>query len=174
MGQIHKPLPVKLIMSIFTQKDALFNVAEKALAKKIGPIDFSSQILSFNQTQYYKDEFGDNLKRKIISFRKLIPPDNLWRIKTITNGLENKFLQDKKRQLNIDPGYITQANLILATTKDYSHRIYIKKGIFEEVTLIFKNKTFTALPWTYPDYQSKELIDIFVQIRDILILQLKK
>lgn len=161
-------------MSIFTQKDALFNVAEKALAKKIGPIDFSSQILSFNQTQYYKDEFGDNLKRKIISFRKLIPPDNLWRIKTITNGLENKFLQDKKRQLNIDPGYITQANLILATTKDYSHRIYIKKGIFEEVTLIFKNKTFTALPWTYPDYQSKELIDIFVQIRDILILQLKK
>ncbi|MDD5291625.1 MAG: DUF4416 family protein [Candidatus Omnitrophica bacterium] len=174
MGQIRKPLPVKLIMSIFTQKDVLFNTAEKTLVKKLGAIDFRSQILDFNQTQYYKNEFGDNLKREIISFRKLIPPDSLWKIKIITNAIEDKLLKDKKRQINIDPGYITQANLILATTKDYSHRIYARRGIFEEVTLIFKNKTFTALPWTYPDYQSKELIDIFIQIRNILILQLKK
>lgn len=160
-------------MSIFTQRDALFYTIETALIKKFGPIDFNSQIIDFNQTLYYKNEFGTNLKRKIISFKKLIKPDDLWKIKTLTNRLERKFSKDKKRQLNIDPGYITQANLILATTKDFSHRIYIKNGIYEEVTLLFEDKTFTALPWTYPDYQSKELIDIFIQIRDILNLQLK-
>jgi hypothetical protein len=173
MALIHRPHPVKLIMSIFTKDVALFEAIEKILTKKFGPLDFISPILEFSQTEYYQREFGPGLRRKFISFRKLIPPDNLWRIKAITNILEKKFTKDKKRQINLDPGYISQANLVLATTKDFSHRIYIKKGIYQEVTLLFKNKTFEALPWTYPDYQSQALIDIFIKIRDILNLQLK-
>ena len=193
MGSIHKPLPVnpvrefrlkglksktfsnavKLIISLFTRKIELITIIEETLSKKFGSIDSSSEILNFNQTQYYQKEFGDNLKRKFISFNKLISPDKLWKIKTITNKLEEKFSKENKRQINLDPGYITQANLILASTKEYSHRIYIKNGIYQEVTLIFKDKTFHPLPWTYPDYQTKEYIDVFIKMRDILNAQLK-
>ena len=173
MGCPRKPLPVKLIISIFGQKSDLFEILEKVLINKFGLIDFRSEIFDFNQTQYYEKEFGINLKRRFISFKKLIIPDNLWKIKAITNRLEKKFTKNNKRQFNLDPGYITQANLILASTKEYSHRIYIKRSIHQEVTLIFKDETFWPLPWTYPDYQSKEYIDLFIKIRNILTQNLR-
>jgi len=173
MGQIKKNLPAKLIISIFTQKDNLFETIEKMLSKKFGPIDFRSQIIDFSHTKYYEKEFGANLKRRFVSFQKLINPENIWKIKIITNKLEEKFAKNNKRQFNLDPGIITQSNLILASTKNYSHRIYIKKGIYQEITLIFKDKAFQALPWSYPDYQSKECIDIFIKIREILNSQIK-
>lgn len=173
MGQIQKPLPVKLIISAFTQKINSFQNLENVLSKKFGPIDFRSDIINFNHTDYYRNEFGDDLKRKFISFKKLILPENLFKIKILTNKLEKKFNINDKRQFNIDPGYISQSKLVLASTKNYSHRIYIKNGIYQEVTLIFKNKTFWPLNWTYPDYQSKDCIEIFIKIRDILNSQLK-
>ena len=123
MGQIRNTPPVKLIVSIFTQTDSLFEVAEKNLEKKFGPIDYKSQILDFAHTNYYAEEFGADLKREFISFKELINPADLWKIKIITNKLEEKFTKDKKRQLNLDPGYISQSNLILASTKNFSHRI---------------------------------------------------
>lgn len=173
MGRLQKSGPVKLIVSVFSQRTSLIETAEKILSNKFGPIDFSSQVLNFNHTKYYEKEFGRDLKRKFISFKKLIRPEELWKIKVLTNRLEEKFIKDNKRQINIDPGYISLANLILASTKNFSHRIYIKKCIYQEVTLIFKDKTFLALAWTYPDYQSKECIDIFNQIRNALSSQLK-
>jgi len=172
MGQINKPTSVKLIMSIFAQEENLLGMTKGILIKKFGPVDFCSQALCFKQTKYYEKEFGADLKRRFISFKKLIQPDSLWKIKIITNNLEKRFSKDDKRRVNIDPGYISQASLILATTKDFSHRIYIKRGIYQETTLIFKDKTFITLPWTYPDYQSKELIDIFIEMRNLLNSQL--
>lgn len=163
----------KLIISIFTKDCAHFKNSEEILAKKFGHIDYASPILDFNHTRYYKEEFGNNLKRKFISFEKLIEPDSLWKIKIFTNKIENKFLKNKKRRINLDPGYITQHHLILASTKNFAHRIYIKNNIHQEVTLIFQDKTFQPLPWTYPDYQSRECIDMFIKIRDILRSQLK-
>ena len=173
MGSLQKTLPVKLFLSIFTRETHLFEIIQHKLISKFGPVDFSSEIIDFNHTQYYEKEFGINLKRNFISFRNLIKADNLWKIKIITNKLESKFSKENKRRINLDPGYITQASLVLASTKNYSHRIYIKKGIYQEVSLIFKDKTFTPLPWTYPDYQTKECIDILIKMRDILNLQLK-
>jgi len=173
MGQIQKPSAVKLIISIFTQNIEYFKSLELTLSRKFGAIDYNSPILNFNHTLYYQDEFGKDLKRKLISFQKLINREDLYKIKIFTNEIEGNSSKQNKRQFNIDPGYITQSNLILASTKDFSHRIYIKDGIHQEVTMIFKDKTFHALPWTYPDYQTKECIDIFIKIRDILNSQLK-
>lgn len=174
MGQIVKPLLAKLIISIFSQQNQLLEAIEQLLLKRFGQIDFKSPILNFNQTQYYQEEFGRDLKRKFISFKRLIKSENLWKVKIATNRLEKKFTSNGKRQVNIDPGYITQANLILASTKNFSHRLHINRGIFQEVTMLFKDKTFLPLPWTYPDYQSKEYIDIFINIRNILNSQLKQ
>ncbi|MCM8780719.1 MAG: DUF4416 family protein [Candidatus Omnitrophica bacterium] len=174
MGSIHKVLPVKLIVGFIFRIDDVFEKVKAILEKCFGKIDFESQTLAFTHTDYYEAEFGKDLKRKFISFKKLIPPQNLARIKIITNSIEKRFTQNKNRQVNLDPGYIDSAKLILASTKDYKHRIYLTQGIYAEVTLFFQNNTFQAWEWTYPDYKTPEYIEIFNQIRRIYREQITK
>ncbi len=130
-------------------------------------MDFVSLPINFDHTDYYEAEMGKQLKRRFVSFLKLIPIEDLYRIKLYTNRLESRYLMAKSRQINIDPGYVDLAKLVLATTKDYAHRIFLRKGIFAEVTLSFKGDSFCPNEWTYPDYCRDEYIRIFNQIRTL-------
>jgi hypothetical protein len=158
---------VKLVIGFIYKDEAVFIKAKDWLKKKFGKIDFESAGIDFNCTDHYELEMGKGLKRKFISFSKLISIADLYRVKLYANRLETKFLTAKRRQINIDPGYLDLAKLVLATTKDYAHRIFLRKGIFAEVTLSFRGSSFSANEWTYPDYCSKEYIDIFNQIRKL-------
>ncbi len=160
-------LKVKLIIGFIYKDEAFFIKAKEWSRKKFGKIDFESTGIDFNCTDHYEEEMGKQLKRKFISFSKLMPIQDLYRVKLYTNRLETKFSTAKCRQVNIDPGYIDLAKLVLATTKDYAHRIFLRKGIFAEITLSFRGNSFSANAWTYPDYCSKEYIDIFNQIRKL-------
>jgi len=173
MGRVLIPAPVKLIVSLFTNNPELLEDTENALVRKFGPLDFASNVIDFNQTTYYEKEFGPALKRKFISFQRLIPSSSLWKIKIMTNRLERKFSRNGNRRINIDPGYLSQANVVLASTKMFFHRIHINKGIHQEVTLIYQDKTFKPLPWTYPDYQTEQAKKIFLHIRTLYAAQLK-
>jgi hypothetical protein len=173
MGTIAKPSPVKLIIGLIFQKEDCFLEAKRILEKKFGKTDFQSQTLAFTHTDYYQEEFGKNLKRTFLSFLRLIPPEQLAEIKTFTNKIERKLFQTGRRQVNIDPGYLNLSKLILATTKDFSHRIYLKDGIFAEVTLSYKDATYTAGNLTYPDYRTDEYKQIFNHIRKIYAQQIK-
>lgn len=173
MGQIKKHLPVKLIAGFIFKDERIFCRAECILRERFGKIDFSSDTLPFVHTSYYEREFGKDLKRKFISFQKLIPPQRLSRIKIITNTIEEELSQGENRLINIDPGYLNLPKLILASTKDYIHRIYINKGVYAEVTLFYQDKSFKFWDWTYPDYKSAEYIKIFNQIREIYADQIK-
>ena len=165
MGKIIEPEPVKLIIGLIG-KEGLFKEAEQVLSSRFGLIDYKSKSIDFIFTDYYKKEMGPELKRKFLSFKDLIQPDELPDIKCYTNKLETEiFSVNHNRLFNIDPGYLTLAKLVLATTKDYQHRIYIGKGIYAEMTLKFKKKSFVSWEWTYPDYATKEYIDIFNEIR---------
>lgn len=174
MGNIRKVLPVKLILGMISQKESLFKEAAKEFELRFGPIDFTSQVIPFVFTNYYKEEMGENLSRQFVSFKKLILPEKLVEIKLFSNQIEDRFSFQGKRRINLDPGYICEGKLILATTKDQQHRIYIGQGIFEEITLKYKDKTFQPWEWTYPDYRSKKYIEIFGEIRDIYVGQLKE
>lgn len=132
-----------------------------------GPADFESPVTDFTHTDYYKDEMGAGLKRQFLSFAKLLDMKGLCDVKLKTNNLEKKFARSGKRTVNIDPGYIDLAKLVLFSTKDYTHRIHLDKGIYAEVTLFYKDKSFTAWPWTYPDYKTDGYIGLFNDIRDI-------
>ncbi|MDP3142971.1 MAG: DUF4416 family protein [Candidatus Omnitrophota bacterium] len=174
MSKVHEHPPVKLVVGFISAKEKCFISAEKALIKKFGMIDFQSKVIAFNLTDYYESEFGKNLKRKFISFGRLIPEGGLSRIKIFTNGLEKKFSKNKKRRINIDPGYLTCAKLVLATTKDFNHRIFLNSGILAEVTLTYKKNGFCPFEWTYPDYRTKEYREIFKKIRVIYRRQLEE
>ena len=167
MGQIHKPPAVKLIAGFIFKQEGAYERAKNILQRKFGRIDFESEILAFTYTDYYKDEFGTDLKRRFVSFKKLVFPYSLAQIKIATNKIEQRLAKNSLRVVNIDPGYLTLAKLVLVSTKDYSHRIYLGRGIYAEITLIFKNGTFIPLDWTYLDYKTPEYISIFTQIRKI-------
>ncbi|HQP91370.1 MAG TPA: DUF4416 family protein, partial [Candidatus Omnitrophota bacterium] len=149
-----KVLPAKLIIGLISGNTQLFKKAATILEKKYGPIEDDSQIFSFDLTDYYKKEMGADLKRQFITFKKLIHSEKLADIKIFTNRLEFKLSKNpEKRDINIDPGYISLSKLVLATTKSFVHRIYMGKGIFEEVTLYYKGHSFCPGPWTYPDFR---------------------
>ncbi len=174
MGKIQKEIPVKLICGFIFSNNELFEKTKAVLSKKFGRIDFESESLIFNYTNYYEGELGKGLMRSFISFERLILPHRLASVKIYTNKLESRFLTDVRRCINIDPGYVNGAKLVLATTKDYSHRIYLSKGIFGEITLVFKGDSFTPWQWTYPDYKIESYIKIFNHIRLNYLKQLKE
>ncbi|MBU1727663.1 MAG: DUF4416 family protein [Candidatus Omnitrophica bacterium] len=173
MGKIGKPAPVKLVIGFIYKEELPLKKSSDILKRYFGEVDFKSQALEFNLTSYYKEEMGQGLKRKFISFKKLILPQSLPKIKIISNKIETKFSIDKRRVINIDPGYLDLAKLILATTKDYCHRIYINNGIYAEVTLTYQGKSFRPWDWTYPDYRTQEYIGIFNNIREIYSKQIQ-
>jgi len=163
-------------MGMITGETNLFDEAEKSLSQKFGPVDFRSPILSFQHTHYYESEMGSNLKRKFMSFQDLIDPAKIGGIKLFTNQLEQGFLHPDTdhRRINLDPGYLTLSKLVLASTKDYQHRIYLGRGIYAEVTLRYKKgEGFEPWGWTYPDYRTGEYLEIFNHLRKIYQGQLK-
>jgi hypothetical protein len=159
---------VKLVAGLISNDTGLFDRIKSILEKRLhNTVDFESPLLDFNHTDYYNEEFGFNLKRKFLSFKAHVPLENIEKVKLLTNRVEHKTSTHGKRTINIDPGYLDLSKLVLFSTKDYSHRIYVSKGIFAEVTLRYKNKQFNPWPWTYPDYSTKEYISVFDSIREI-------
>jgi hypothetical protein len=168
------PKAVKLVMSfIFKEAKDLAGVLLEA-EPQYGPMDFLSEPLPFNFTDYYEPEMGRGLWRRMASFEPLVSPDQLPEVKLWTNALESRFLDERGgRKVNIDPGYLSAAQFILATGKDYSHRLYLRDGIYGDLTLIFRRGVFTPLPWTYPDYASQPLIGLLSTLRKRYLWQLK-
>lgn len=161
-----KPKKVKMIVGLISGDEALFAETKKLLEKILGKVDYESPAMGFAHTEYYENEMGCGLKRKFFSFERLCGLKSIYDLKLKTNNLEQKFLEGGRRKVNIDPGYLDLGKLVLFSTKDYSHRIYLDKGIFAEVTLYYKDKSFNPWPWTYPDYKTRPYIDIFNSIRE--------
>ncbi|MCF7887354.1 MAG: DUF4416 family protein [Candidatus Omnitrophica bacterium] len=173
MLKLNFPKPVKFIAAFICTNNIIYQKTKKILTKKFGKIDYESNEINFNSTGYYNPEMGKSLFRRFISFKKLKDPAQFIKIKLFCLKLEKKFAKNNKRTINIDPGYIHEAKLVLATTKDFAHRIYLGKGIYAEVTLFYKDSYFQHLPTTFPDYRTDNYKNIFQQIRNIYIGQKK-
>jgi len=174
MGTAREPLSVKLIVSLLAGDVALLGEVMAALERHFGPIDFRSELLPFEHTAYYASEFGEQLSRQILTFRSLIGPAELPAVKLQTNELEGVFASEGRRRVNIDPGYVSLAKLVLATTKDHAHRLYLGQGIYGEVTLAYQGGRFRPWPWTYPDYGQEQYCELFLQIRARYKAQLRQ
>ena len=166
MGSLADHEPVKLIIGLLARPEFLEKALD-VLSEKIGRIDYKSSIIDFNTTRYYEPEMGPGLKRCFIGFAGFIGPEKLPDIKLKTNDIESDFFTfQNRRVVNIDPGYLSLSKFVLATTKDHQHRIYLDKGIFAEVTLRYRDKSFRPWEWTYIDYCKQEYINIFNHLRN--------
>jgi len=177
MWKLKGPKPVKLIIGILAADRQCLHAAIEALTDKFGHPDFVSDVWLFDKTDYYKEQTGPYILRQFFSIEKLIDPGKLAKIKYTTNKLEQKLAKTLglplPRPVNLDPGIIEASKLILATTKNYSHRIYIGKKMYAEVTLIFDKGHWRPLDHTYPDYRQKCYFDFFLKVRTRLLEQLK-
>lgn len=171
MGSIRLPKDVMLFSSVIYRDEP--DEALALLKREFGEIIHLSREMPFDYTDYYQAEMGEGLKRVVAAFERLVPRDFMPQAKIISNVLEDEFAADGKRRINIDPGILSLENVCLATTKPYSHRIYLTGGIWAEVTLIYRGETYSALEWTYPDYASKEMTAVFNEIRSIYKGRLK-
>lgn len=165
---------VKLISSLFSPGEELIKKVIKQMEGYFGTVDWVSEGLFFNRTRYYEKEMGWPLHRRFISFSKLISPDSIVDIKLMTNRIEDEHSVDKKRGINIDPGYISLEELVLVTGKNYIHRIYLTNGIYADLTLVFHDGTFKPLEWTYPDYADEKVIGYFNMIRNGYLQHLRE
>jgi len=172
MGNALPHTKVKLVIGLISNDASVLKKTEALVTKKFGPADYKSHVMDFRHTDYYNDELGEDLNRVFISMQRLISPEKIYRVKLITNGIERGFSIAGKRKINIDPGYLTLGKLVLLTTKDYSHRVYLGSGIYAEPTLRFQNGTYTYGDYTYPDYKSGDYIETFNDIRKLYKKQL--
>lgn len=166
--------PAKLIVGLFTANKDLLPEVCTALDGLYGPIDLISRWFAFNYTDYYAAEMGAPLFRRMIVFKPLIQQPELAEIKVRTNVIEQQFLDGSRRTVNIDPGYMLLERFVLATGKNFAHRIYIGQGIYADLTLIYRKGTYSKLDWTYPDYGASAMISFLNRVRNKFILDLKQ
>ncbi|MBN1273617.1 MAG: DUF4416 family protein [Candidatus Aminicenantes bacterium] len=166
---------VKLICGIIASREDIFQTIRTKLEKHWGEIDGESFCYPFDFTDYYEKQMGKGLKRKFYSFKDLIKPDGLARLKILTNRIEKEMKNSRKSELrvvNIDPGYLTASALILATAKDFAHRVPLEKGIYAHIEFLFGKKEVRLLEWTYPDYRNKKIQDFFLDVRKKYLKQI--
>jgi hypothetical protein len=167
------PRPAKLVIGLIMKDKALFEPLGVELAAGFGSVDIVSSWMPFDYTAYYEPEMGTPLFRRVLTFKKLINQDELPEIKLTTNRLEHSFAQSGSRRVNIDPGYLLYERFVLASGKNFSHRIYIGSSIYADLTLIYQRGRFEKLPWTYPDYADEPMLAFLTQVRNKYAVDIK-
>ena len=166
MSAPQEPKPAKLVIGLFMKDRTLFEPLATELISEFGSLDMVSPWLLFDYTTYYEREMGSPLFRRFLAFKSLIEQLELSTVKLTTNRLEAQYSRNDRRRVNIDPGYLLYERFVLASGKNFSHRIYIGHRIYADLTLIYIKGAFEKLPWTYPDYADRPILSFLEQVRN--------
>ncbi len=173
MSQPVLPRPAKLVISLFLSEKDLIKPVVEDLRSFFGSLDQVSAWFPFDFTSYYAPEMGEPLFRRVMTFKGLIRQSTLASIKRRTNAIETTYARAGRRCVNIDPGYMLAERFVLATGKNFTHRIYIGGGIYADLTLIYQKGAFQTLPWTYPDYADRQLQAFLITVRNRYLMEVK-
>jgi len=178
MGTPREPQPAKYFVSLLSPDIDLLTAVEGDLIPILGTVEGRSEIWPWNVSRYYEKEMGANLLRRFVSFLPLRSPGTLAKIKLQTQQVEAKYHAQpgsrKGRQVNVDPGYCEVGKIVLASTKNANHRIYLHSGIFAEVTLVYYDGGFHEGLHTYADYRWPESLYFFNVLRSVYLDQLRQ
>ena len=178
MGNISSPAPVLAIFAAFSRYGEAIDWAAERAAAALGPIALRSEPYAFVETDYYQESMGAELKKCFWAHETLVDPARLAELKHMSNRWEEEYAalgrHPEPRPLNLDPGYVTPAKLVLASTKDHAHRMYLTDGIFAEVTLFYRDRAWQAREWTFPDYRRADVQEFFTRARGHLMARLRE
>jgi hypothetical protein len=169
MARIQKPPPGRLVVSIiYSSMDALAD-GVKALEKRFGRVQYETLEIPCSEADEYSEEMGTDLLRRFYSFDSSVPRDSLPSLKAACYKIEPKFSDTVDgyhfRTINIDPGILTPSALVMASHKEFNHRIYLRDGVWGEMALMYAHSKFCRLPWTNPDFCCDEAVDFFERVR---------
>jgi len=169
MARAQKPPKGRLIVSIiYNSMDGLSD-ALKLLEKQFGRVQCETIEISY-ASKDYTEEMGERLQRRFYSFEKMVERDRLPEIKALCHKIEKQFgdlVRDYAfRTVNIDPGILTPDNVVMASHREFNHRIYLGEGVFGELTLVYSRGRFVRLAWTPAEFCEGEAIDFFLRVRE--------
>lgn len=164
--------PVKLVVAVLFADETRLPLALKELTEPFGKIDYTSAPFPFEATHYYEQEMGAPIFRRFYSFEQLISPEDLATVKLRANEIEQSLAVNGKRTINLDPGYLDTDKFVLASTKYHGYKIYLRDGVWADMTLHYEKGRFTALPWSFPDFKSGAYEKAFLRVREIYKQQL--
>jgi Domain of unknown function (DUF4416) len=173
MGGARQPQKTKLFSAIMFRPEVDLDKILKTLSRDYGPVEDAYGPIAFNFSNYYEEEMGCGLLKTYISFSRPFDREVLPHIKKSTNDLESAYSNNGKRAINVDPGYIAKDKLVLASTKDFYHRLYLGNGIYGEVTLHFRKGKYRYFSWTYPDYMDPEFLAFLTKVRAKMVKELR-
>jgi hypothetical protein len=172
MGDVAEPQPVLLILAAFSRHPAALAWGKQQAETEWGTVVLESESFEFDATDYYEPTMGPGIEKCFWAFERLVDPGVLAERKLQTNDWEREYAKSgghpETRPLNLDPGYLTPAKLVLASTKDHAHRIYLSRGIFAEMTLYYKDRRWQHRDWTFADYRRADYQQFFSECRDYL------
>jgi hypothetical protein len=173
MASTNPVTPVKLFLVSLHQDEENLNKAIAQLHMEFGETDFVSDDFPFDQTDYYQKEMGAGLFRRFYSFARLIDPDRIVEVKLLTNQIENQYLNGSSRTVNLDPGYIDYYKVVLASAKYGGQKIYLRNGIYADMTLVMYKGKWESFAWGFPDFKSRRYDEALSKIRDLYKTQIK-
>lgn len=167
MGDLTSPDPAMIVIGVIHSDSSALESAIEKLSAVLGPLRQFGESFPFRWTDYYEEEMGAELTRCFLASERLVERQWIVELKQLTNRIERELAkEDGSRRINLDPGLMSLENFVLATTKNRGHRIYLRDGIFAEVTLMYVQGKFEALPWTFPDYRSEEVQGVLQGVRE--------
>ncbi len=172
MGEPTPPEPALRLLAAFSRHEAALEWARTRAEQAWGTIALASPLFAFRETDYYEPTMGRGLWKQFVVFEELFDPAELVDDKILSGQWEHEYASqaghEEPRPLNLDPGYLTSAKLVLASTKDHAHRLYLSRGIYAEVTLFFRDRRWRHQPWTFPDYRREDYQEFFTAARGFL------
>ncbi|HVU90429.1 MAG TPA: DUF4416 family protein [Pirellulales bacterium] len=178
MGEPSPPEPALRLLAAFSRHQAALDWARTRAEQSWGPVALASPAFAFSQTDYYEATMGPELRKIFFVFADLCDPASIVDAKLESGAWEHEYAalgrHEEPRPLNLDPGYVTSAKLVLASTKDHAHRIYLSRGIYAEVTLYYRDRAWQHHPWTFPDYRRADYQEFFIAARDYLRRRIKQ
>jgi len=164
---------VVYLCGLIASDTARFDHVLPPLTDLLGPVDLVSETWPFDLTHYYDQVMGSPLWRRFVSFARPASPGRLAEVKQATNALEAKMAaggtSGASRAINLDPGYIAPAKLVLGSRKDFAHRVYLGGGVYGEVTMQWRGGRWQALDWTFPDFASGRYDAFLTAVRQRLL-----
>jgi hypothetical protein len=168
MSRRKLPPHARLLVSAIYREEGRFEEVLPALAARLGPVERTSGPFPFDRTDYYEREMGAPLSRRFVVMERLVPRDMLAAAKISAEELERTLSANGMRTVNLDPGLLTEENVVIATGKNFSHRVYLRDGVFAELALFFRKGEYRPLPWTYPDLASEGIRAFLAEVREEL------
>jgi len=166
MAQTKEPSKAKLIIGIMYSEDHILAQTLFRLIQKFGPIEINGPLIPFTFTDYYQEEMGQNLKKSYFAFVQKINQQFLPEIKQFTNAVEQQLSKESKRMVNIDPGYVTEHQVVLASAKEHPHRMYLANGVYGQIVLIYSRNQWIPVDKTFEDYKQKEVQEFLISVRN--------